>query len=128
MPLGWRQAAAEVPPSSARSLCPPFALYSRPYVCAELLARGIAEGELAGTVEQPTVATCTPSRGLLLATMQQHNIQLPAHDGISDSTGAFVPVERLWMEMGGAPGQVRCRGREGRAGGTWGRQTGSSIQ
>ncbi|PSC68900.1 rho GTPase-activating 35 [Micractinium conductrix] len=72
----------------------------------EALARGIAEGTLGGTVESPTVVTRTPTRELLMAAMQQRGILLPAFDGILSSNGTFIPVERLWADMGGAPCQV----------------------
>lgn len=75
-------------------------------LCAEFLAGGIAAGTLGGTVASPTVVMRTPTRELLMAAMQQRGISLPAFDGIV-SGGAFIPVERLWADMGGAPRQVR---------------------
>jgi hypothetical protein len=59
------------------------------------------------------VVTRTPTRELLMAAMQQRGILLPAFDGILSSNGTFIPVERLWADMGGAPCQVRCVQGEG---------------
>lgn len=106
-------------------------LFTQPAACPQLvfevsltacpraatLEHGIAEGTLHGPPDTVTVAARQPSRELLLAAMQQRDVQLSDYDivasrGRGSSVGsAAVAVEALWTllyDEGGIP-QVGTR-------------------